>query len=194
MSRSILSRPLPRSWSIFIAAIVIFGAASVFRNTPSLYVYLKHWGATSSRVSVPYADFTADMDERALHANLSPLPVRCIDESFQANGLGERVCYAAIDEADGAPALTFAAFFHHGKLARALVHVPWWGHHAMVRSLVARFGPPVVIESSNPEARLVHWRLQRGTVTINRDPGWDPLTWSTVLWLAETDKRPTSGR
>lgn len=191
---SLTRRPLPRSWTCSVLAIALVGALVFIANLPRLHVYLKHWGAASPRVAMPYSALSPDMDEKALRAALPSLPLRCISEDKSRNGLGDRVCYASLDAADEAPALTAAFFFDGGRLARGVVHVPWWGHHAAARALVAKLGMPEAIQDQRLKgARLVQWRVANGIVVINRDPGWDPLGWSAVFWMPRPpDARPAA--
>ena len=177
-------RPLPRSWTWAVLATGLIAGLVVVANLPRMHVYLKHWGTASPRVAMPYAALSPDMDEKALRAALPSLPLRCISEDRARNGLGDRVCWASLDAADGAPALTAAFFFDGGRLAQGVVHVPWWGHHAAARALVAKLGVPEAIQDRRVKgARLVQWGVANGLVGINRDPGWDPLGWSAVFWM-----------
>lgn len=177
---------LPRSWNYAVAGAVAVAAVVTATNLPRLHVYLKYWGTQSPRIDMPYKALSRDMDEKALRATMSTLPLNCIAEDKARNGLGDRVCYSALNAADGAPALTAAFFFDDGRLAHAIVQVPWWGHHAAVRSLVARLGMPDAIQDQPVRGnRLVQWRVPDGLVEFNRDPGWDPLGWSAVYWTAE---------
>lgn len=181
---------LPRSWNFAIGGAVAIAAVVTVTSLPRLHVYLKYWGAQSPSTSVPYATFSADMDENAVRAAMPALSLTCIAEDKARNGLGDRVCYSSLQRADDAPALTLAFFFDHGRLAHAVLQVPWWGHHATVRSLVGRLGMPEAIQDEPVRgSRLVQWRVRGGLVEMNRDPGWNPLGWSAVYWKAE---RPVS--
>lgn len=189
MSASVLSRPLPRSWGWSIAVIAAFAVLSTALNLPKLHVYLKYWGAASPRIAMPYQAFGTEMDEQALRAKLAPLGLRCEAET-QGAKLGERVCWASLDEADGAPAMSLACFFRNGHLAHVVIDVPWWGHHAMVRRLLATLGAPTALDGQAMQPPLMHWRVAHGTVSINRAPGWDPLAWSVVMWNAQPLRGP----
>lgn len=187
-------RPLPRSWSWALGGLVAAAVLVGVRHLPQSHVYLKSWGASSPRIQMPWAALSTAMDERALLAAL-PMPVRCIDDAKASNGLGDRVCYASVDAVDGAPALTVAFFLDAGRLAQATVQLPWWGHHAMARQLVQRLGAPVAIQDEPVKgSRLVQWRLPNGSVNLNRDPGWDPLAWSAVLWTPHRAQPSAAGR
>jgi hypothetical protein len=187
---ALASRALPRSWTFTVLGVIAIGAASLVVNLPRIHVYLKYWGAASPRIANPFAALSGDMDEKALRAALPELSLRCIAEAKAVNGLGDRVCYSSVDRIDGAPALTVAFFLDSGRLAHAVVQVPWWGHHAAARSLVTRFGMPEAIQDTPVRgSRLVQWRLASGLVEINRDPGWDPLGWSALYWKAERPAR-----
>jgi len=177
-------QPLPRSWTFAVLVVVVLSALIFVANLPRMHVYLKHWGSASPRVAMPYAALSPDMDEKALRAVMPSLPLRCMSEDKARNGLGDRVCYASLDAADGAPALTAAFFFDGGRLAQGVVQVPWWGHHAAARALVAKLGMPEAIQDQRVKgARLIQWGVANGIVVINRDPGWDPLGWSAVFWM-----------
>jgi hypothetical protein len=181
---SSVRRPLPRSWTCAVLVVVVLTALVLIANMPRMHVYLKHWGSTSPRIAMPYAALSPDMDEKALRAAMPSLPLRCISEDKARNGLGDRVCYASLDAADDAPALTAAFFFDGGRLAQGVVHVPWWGHHAVASALVAKLGRPEAIQEQRVKgARLIQWGVANGIVVINRDPGWDPLGWSAVFWM-----------
>lgn len=181
---SSVRRPLPRSWSYAVLAVTMATALVFIANVPRMHVYLKHWGAASPRIAMPYAALSQDMDEKALRAAMPSLPLRCISEDKARNGLGDRVCYASLDAADEAPALTAAFFFDGGRLAQGVVHVPWWGHQAAARALVAKLGRPEAIQDQRVKGvRLIQWGVANGIVVINRDPGWDPLGWSAVFWM-----------
>ena len=177
-------QPLPRSWTFVVLGVVVLAAWVFVANLPRMHVYLKHWGSASPRVAMPYAALSPEMDEKALRAAMPSLPLRCISEDKARNGLGDRVCYASLDAADEAPALTAAFFFDGGRLSQGVVHVPWWGHPAAARALVAKLGVPEAIQDQHVKgARLIQWRVANGIVVINRDPGWDPLGWSAVFWM-----------
>lgn len=182
---SLGSQALPRSWTFTVLAVVVLAAVVVIANLPRMHVYLKHWGASSPRIASPFTGLSGDMDEKALRAALPDLSLRCMAEDKARNGLGDRACFASVDAVDGAPALTAAFFLDSGRLVHAVVHVPWWGHHAAARSLVSRFGMPEAADSEPVRGvRLMQWRLASGLVEINRDPGWDPLGWSAMYWMA----------
>ncbi|MBK0394744.1 hypothetical protein [Ramlibacter algicola] len=175
-------QPLPRSWSWALGGLAVVAAVVVIRHLPQSHVYLKSWGARSPRIEMPWDVLSTAMDERALKAAM-PMPLRCIDEAKESNGLGDRVCYTPVDAVDGVAALTVAFFLDEGRLAQATVQLPWWAHHAMAGQLARRLGAPVAIQDKPVRGvRLLQWRLPNGSININRDPGWDPLAWSAVLW------------
>ncbi|MES2999173.1 MAG: hypothetical protein V4787_00655 [Pseudomonadota bacterium] len=183
-------RSLPRSWNIAVALLVAVFAALVFTHAGVSHVYLKYFGAKSPRIAVDYAGLSNDMDEKAALAHFAPLALRCMDEPKEINRLGDRVCHAALDAADEVPALTLALFFDSGKLAHATIHVPWWAHHRLAKTLVEKLGAPEALNLA-PVAgnRLIQWRVKGGVVVFNRDPGWDPLDWSAVYWQPQPPGR-----
>lgn len=173
---------LTRSWVWFLRGFAVLGILVALRHLPASHVYVTAWTGNSPALAMPWSRFSAAMGERELQA-MVPLPLRCISEDKAANGLGDRVCYAPVSAVDGVSALTVAFFFDAGALRQAVVHVPWWSHHAMARTLAQGLGAPAVIqERGGSGGRLVQWRLANGSVNFNRDPGWDPLAWSAVMW------------
>lgn len=188
---AVASRALPKSWTFTVLGVAALAATVCVANLPRMHVYMKHWGASSPRIASPFTRLSGDMDEKALRAALPELSLRCMAEDKARNGLGDRTCFASVDAVDGAPALTAAFFLDSGRLVHAVVQVPWWGHHAAARALVARFGMPEAANDGPVRGvRLMQWRLASGLVEINRDPGWDPLGWSAMYWMAHGAIRP----
>jgi hypothetical protein len=186
---SMFRRQLPKSWSWALLGVTGFGAIVALGSVPRMHVYLKYWGGPSPSIAMPWQALSADMDEKALLA-AAPLPLKCIEQSKASNGLGGRVCYGSLDAVDGAPALGVAFFLDEGRLAHAVVQVPWWAHHRAARQAIARLGMPEAIQDRPAKGnRLMQWRLANGLVEINRDPGWNPLQWGAIYWKAERPAR-----
>ena len=99
-----------------------------------------------------------------------------------ASSLGERVCYAQIDKADGDAALMLATFFNQGKLVRAMVQVPWWVHGAWLQRFNAQLGQP------QPVGEELRWKMPNGQVEFSRSRSWNPLEWNVILWTAQNSR------
>lgn len=168
-----------------VVAVVLL-AIYVFLSQDRLAVYGRYIRNTSPEISTNFSALKPSMDETAVRQHFDGVPLTCDGQSPGSNSLGERVCYAAIDKADGHAALTLAAFFNKGKLVRAFIQVPWWAHNSWLQSLMAQWGQPqqagIVSKFGGP---VLRWRMPNGYVECNRDRGFNPLSWSVVIWTAQ---------
>lgn len=155
----------------------------VFTHRGEMQVYGRYFRETSPATQLRLPDLSVHMDEAAVHKHFEGLGFRCMEETQAAGRLGDRVCYAFIDQADGRAALTLAAFFKHGRLAHAMVQMPWWVHGEWWEQLDADHGPAqntgLVSLLGVPSLR---WKLPNGHVDFNRDRGFNPLAWNVILW------------
>ena len=99
-----------------VALLLIF-------NRERLHVYGKYLRETSPEITARLVDLSSAMNEAQLKKHFDGVPLNCIHQDAGSNSLGDRVCYAALDKADGDAALTLAAFFRNGYLSHVMVHV-----------------------------------------------------------------------
>jgi len=83
------------------------------------------------------------------------------------------------------PAMTLAIFFRKGQLVRAIVQMPWWSHSTWQEALKAQYGAfqyaGVIGRWQGP---VLRWRIPNGYLEMNRDRGFNPLSWSVVIWTS----------
>jgi hypothetical protein len=174
----VLNRPLPRPVTIPLLLVSAYAVLMMLINFPSLHVYQKYFGETLPRTSVPWQALSSAMDEPALRAQFAGLPLRCLAD---ASHLGDRVCYAAVQEVDGHPALTLALFLRKGRLTLATVHVPWWAHGRAADALALRLGASRPA-SGGPLTALRRWTVPGGVVDMNERRSFNLLGWSAIVW------------
>lgn len=181
-----MSRESDIAWFFKYLILALLGIALVYMAMyhERLRVYAGYFRTDAPEVSMRYELLSASMDEAAVRKHFSGVHLTCIAESVSV-GLGDRVCYGAIDKADGAPALGLALFFRQGRLSRSIVQVPWWRHLFQKTRLLAMHGAPTLKEEPG-EPAMLSWRKPRGQLLFNRDRSsvLNPLAWSIVMWIA----------
>ncbi len=166
-----------------LAVLVILGVLVFLLNYPRLHVYQQYLREPAPATRMRYELLSTDMDEAAVRQHFAGVPLTCIPESREVNGLGDRVCYAALSRADDNPALGLALFFNKGRLGTAIVQVPWWRHVGQRMRLVARYGEPRIRDDK------LHWKLPNGLLVVNQSRALNPLQWSVVMWLPPNARR-----
>ena len=154
-----------------------------------LHVYQSALRETSPQITMRYEQLSVDMDEAAARRHFAGVNLDCFGQPKEANGLGDRVCYAPIDAVDGNAALTLALFFNKGRLSVAVVHVPWWRHVGMRKRLLARYGEPGSGGVTDKDTPILRWKLPNGDLDFVRDRDLNPLNWSGVVWLGKDRSR-----
>lgn len=177
-----MNRDLPRWLQVACIAVLVSLALLVFLNRHRMDVYGTYIRETSPVVTIRLAELSRDMDEAAVQKHFEGVQLRCVAQTPDADTLGERVCYAPIDKADGNAALTLAMFFNQGKLVRAMVQVPWWVHGVWLKRFNAELGPPQRLGGE------LRWRMPNGQVEFDRSRSWNPLEWNAILWTAKNTK------
>jgi hypothetical protein len=172
-------------WLKYVLLIVLLtGAGLAAYNHERLHVYQAYFRDKSPEIRMRYELLSPDMDEAAVRRHFPDVPLRC---EAEPSSLGDRVCYASVEMADGVPALGVALFFEQGRLRRSLIQVPWWRHLLQKQRLETVHGP-APRQSGQPV--LMAWPMPRGLLVFNRDrvSRWNPLAWSVVMWHAAVPK------
>lgn len=177
-----MNRDLPKWLQVAGIAVLISLALLVFLNRHRMDVYGTYIRETSPAVTVRLAELSQDMDEAAVLKHFDGVPLRCVTQAPGTDDLGVRVCYAQIDKADGDAALMLATFFNQGKLARAMVQVPWWVHGAWLQRFNTQLGQPQRLGGE------LRWKMPNGQVEFSRSRSWNPLEWNVILWTAQNSK------
>ncbi|MDP3702664.1 MAG: hypothetical protein Q8R72_17325 [Hylemonella sp.] len=162
--------------------LVVLVAILVALNFSRLHMYQTYFGQASPEVAMRYELLSPSMDEAAVRRHFEGMALNCVAEN---TGMGDRVCYAAVDMADGVPALGVALFFRKGRLNQSVVQVPWWRHLRQKQRLLALHGEPQ-LQQQPGETPLLAWRMPHGLLVFNQDRISDlnPLSWSVVMWHA----------
>lgn len=171
-----------------LAGLLAIALVLVLVNFSRLHMYRTYFGERSPEVSMRYELLAAAMDEAAVRRHFEGIALNCVPEG---SGLGDRVCYASVERADGVPALGVALFFRKGRLQHSVVQVPAWRHLLQKQRLIAAYGPPRMREDPG-EAPLLTWQLPKGLLVYNRDriSNLNPLAWGVVMWSASEAMRP----
>lgn len=185
-----MNKDLPKWLQIGLVILLSAVVLLVLLSRDRLDAYGTYLRQKSPEINVNLAELSAAMDEAAVKKHFAGTALSCVAQPA-GDALGDRVCYASIDKADGDAALMLAAFFRNGRLAHVMVQTPWWVHQSWHRRLTAQFGQPVkaglVSRSGGP---LVRWSLPDGYVESNRDRSFNPLNWNVVLWTGKTGQPP----
>lgn len=174
--------PRPRRSGALLLAAVLLLAGLLWAGRAELPEHLARWyGDGRARIALDYTRLSAELGPAALARLAGGVPLPCQDLAD-----GRRVCEAALTEANGLPSARLRASWQQAQLQTTEVTVPWWAHHAAVRMLTLRLGPPVRADAALPgDAQSgILWALPHGSLVIDRAPGWNPLQWSTVQWRA----------
>lgn len=176
-----MDREIPRWMVITMLTVVGLLAIMMFISRDCLHVYQTYFRERSPEITTHFNALSVEMDEAAVRQHFSGVALNCIPES--GSDLGDRVCYSSISKADGQAALTLAIFSKKGKLTHAIVQIPWWAHRTWLQSLKTRHGQfryaGVVGGGGGP---VLRWELPGGYLEMNRDRGYNPLTWSVLIW------------
>lgn len=181
-------RTARRGWSLALPSLVALLACTVLAvlwagrgEFGSHHAYLL--GGADARIAMDYASLSPALDEAALQRHFAPAVLHCVD----AGSGGGRLCEAALAQADGVAAARLRATLAQGRLQQIELFVPWWAHHRAAQALTAQRGAPTAFytpkTSADPPAALL-WADATGTVRVDRDPGWNPLRWSVLRWVA----------
>ena len=172
------------SWLKFLGIAALAALALlVFTHRDRMDVYGTYIRQTSPSVEIRLADLSVAMDEAAVRKHFDGVPLQCVAQASGPDILGERVCYAQIDRADGQAALMLATFFNQGHLVRAVVQVPWWVHGVWIQRFTAQWGQPVQAgRVSLLGGPILRWKVANGQVEFNRDRSFNPLDWNVIVW------------
>ena len=164
-------------------ALLVGLAALLWLHRDELPLYSAHLTGKLPAVTLRPHQLASTMDEAALRRHFGSLSWTCASDPRNA---AARNCVAAVSSADDVAALSLTARLTNGRLQSAELLLPWWAHHTMLRKLVATLGAPALIDRQAPAPavrRHVGWRVEGGTVLLDRDPGWDPLRASALIWV-----------
>ena len=180
-----MNTQLPR-WLVTIMTLVLASVALlVFFNYDRMHIYGTYLREKSPEITLRLIDLSSEMNEAQLRKHFEGVSLNCISQSFESNGLGDRVCYASIDKSDGDAALTLAAFFRKDKLSNVIVHVPWWIHQSRIARLTAQFGlPSTTGKVSRFGGPVLRWKLSNGYVETNRDRSFNLFEWNLIMWTS----------
>lgn len=180
-----MSKDLPKWVQIAIVLVIAMVALLVFSSQDRIHVYGTYLREKSPEITTNFLALSDEMDEIMIRKHFEGVPLTCIGQGPGSDSLGDRVCYASIDKADGDAALTLAAFFRKGRLARVIVQTPWWVHKSWATRLTTQFGAPVhaglVSRFGGP---VLRWTLLNGHVDSNRDRSINPLNWNVIVWTS----------
>ena len=178
-----MNTDLPKWVQIAILLTIAIVALLVFSSQDRMHVYGTYLREKSPEITTNLPALSADMDEAMLRKHFERVPLTCIGQGPGSDIMGDRVCYASIDKADGDAALTLAAFFRKGRLAHLIVQMPWWVHKSWATRLTGRFGRPVhaglVSRFGGP---VLRWTMLNGYVDSNRDRSLNPFNWNVIMW------------
>lgn len=181
-----MNKDLPRWVQGAIVLVIAVMALLVFSSQDRIHVYGTYLREKSPHITTNLPSLSAEMDETMLRKHFDGVPLSCIGQGPASDALGERVCYASIDRADGDAALTLAAFFRKGKLAHVIVQMPWWVHKSWIGRFTAQFGQPshagLVSRFGGP---VLRWGMPNGYVETNRDRSFNPLNWNVIIWTGK---------
>ena len=178
-----MNTQIPR-WLVMIMTLVLASVALlVFFNYDRMHIYGTYLREKSPEITLRLIDLSSEMNEALLRKHFEGVSLNCISQSFESNGLGDRVCYASIDRADGDAALTLAAFFRKDKLSSVIAQVPWWIHQSRISRLTTQFGQPIMAgRVSRFGGPVLRWSLPNGYVEANRDRSLNPFEWNLIKW------------
>ena len=163
-------------WLIIILAVIVgLSALCLFYSQERIETYQIHMRQKWPEVQLRLAELSKDMDEAAVKAHFAGLSLSCRNDP--ASNLGDRMCYADVDKANGMSALGVAVALRKGKLTHAIVMVPWWAHGRWFDSLTSHYGPAV----GSP---VIRWSMPNGSLEFNRNRSINPLEWSVVFFSA----------
>ena len=178
-----MNQDLPR-WVIVTISVVIGALAlMVFLNFERLDVYRTYLREKSPEIQTRFNDLSVSMDEATVKQHFSGLAFRCMVQRAGEDDLGERVCYAPIEKADGEAALGLAALFNKSKLVRVIVQMPWWVLDGWAERSTLQYGEPKFAgRVSLVGGPVLRWTLPNGHLESNRDRSFNLLSWNVVIW------------
>jgi hypothetical protein len=180
-----MDQEIPTWLKVTIFSVLAIAGLVVFFNYDGVLAYGTYIREKSPDVNLNMTGFSVDMDESKVRKHFEGVRLICVPE--RRSDLGDRVCYAVIDKADGDPALTLVAFLKAGKLAHVLVQVPWWVHKTWIDRLALRFGSPGTSgETAAHDNISLKWKMPNGFVEVNRERRLNPLAWNIVMWTGQT--------
>lgn len=183
-----MNNEIPKWLQRTILGVVAVIAVLVFLSYDRLHVYGRYLREKSPDITVNFSGLSVDMDEAKVRKHFEGLALTCIGQGPGNDSLGDRVCYASIDKADGDAALTLAAFFRKGKLVHAMVQMPWWVLNSWHRRFTAQYGYPVRAGNvSLLGGPVLRWSMPNGHIESNRNRSFNPLSWNVIFW---TGKNP----
>lgn len=174
-----MNQELPKWLQVTLVSVLVALGLMMFLQRDRLHVYSRYMREKSPEITMRFAELSHDMDEAAVRKHYEGVGLQCASEG---GSLGDRVCYASIDRADGMAAMTLATFFVKGKLVRALVQMPWWSHGTWQKALKAQYG---LYQHAGP---VLRWTIPNGSLEANRNRGINPLSPSVLMWMASEAK------
>lgn len=181
-----MNQELPKWLQVTLVIVLVALGLMMFLQRDRLHVYSRYMREKSPEINMRFAELSHDMDEAAVRKHYEGAGLQCASEG---GSLGDRVCYASIDRADGMAAMTLATFFVKGKLVRALVQMPWWSHGTWQKALKAQYGLYQYAGTVGAmQGPVLRWTIPNGSLETNRNRGINPLSPSVVIWTASEAK------
>ena len=178
-----MDKDLPKWVQFVIVLMIAVVALLVFSSQDRIHVYGTYLREKSPHITTNLPALSVEMDEAMVRKHFDGLSLTCIGQGPGNDALGDRVCYAPIDRADGDAALTLAIFFSKGKLVHLIVQTPWWVHSSWQGRFMVQYGQPT---HAGVESRfggpVLRWPMPNGYVETNRDRSFNPLNWNVLIW------------
>jgi len=130
-----------------------------------------------------FEELSEQWTESDLKLHFSLLRFDCYTNA-EGRYLDDRSCFADISAYNASPAMTASFFFSQGKLNRAAVIIPSWGHQAHMKNLREVYGKPTAWQRKGAaDVPLYGWDLgNSGAVFYNRKRPTNPLNSNGIFW------------
>lgn len=99
-----MNKDLPRWVQVAIVLVIAVVALLVFSSQDRIHVYGTYLREKSPHITTNLPALSVEMDEAMLRKHFDGVPLNCIGQGPGSDTLGDRVCYASIDQADGVDA------------------------------------------------------------------------------------------
>jgi hypothetical protein len=181
-----MSQALPKWVKVLGLTIIVLILLMVVFNQDQMDVYGTYLRQKSPEITTRLAQLSGEMDEAMVQQHFTGVPLRCMAQGPGNDSLGDRVCYASIDKADGDVALILAVFFRKERLVHLIVQMPWWVSDTWVRRFNAQFGMPQHAgRVSRWGGPVLRWPMPNGYVETNSDRSFNPLELNVVIWTGK---------
>lgn len=145
----------------------------------SLIVWQYNTYSDVKEIAIDFRELNGDLSETEVLHRFGTLDLKCGTE--ETNTMGERYCYAYIDQVNGLDANMIAFFFEKDKLTQMKVDLKKNAHENALRYCLQEYGSVSKVKKPKIGEQLVAWVFKDGMLVTSKEKSEGQ---NMLLWLS----------